>query len=102
MSNSVEQITALFMDRYGNDKYQRADGSWMDEGHANAHRVLTAANSLTGAARGQFAAAYTFDAAMEGGVYVADKVRAAAKYQELCEQAPALGIRLFGRGFEQF
>ena len=102
--DNIEQLLASFDERYNNDQYRRADGAWMDDadgsGHGAAHKLLTAAQQLTGPARKQFVEAYSFEYALNGGVYVWGGKTAAIKYPDLCNQAPALGIRLFGRGFE--
>lgn len=101
-SDPLKQMLEVFNQRYNNDQYRRADGSWMDDedgfGHGAAHRLLERAQHLTGAARAQFVTAYSFACALEGGVYVWGGVTAKIKYPDLCSQGPALGIRLFGRG----
>ncbi len=101
-NDNLTQLLAAFDERYNNDAYRRADGTWMDDedgfGHGAAHRMLEAAQNLTGAAREQFITAYSFENALDGGVYVWGGKTAAIKYPDLCAQAPALGIRLFGRG----
>lgn len=101
-NDPTAQLLANFNARYNNDQYRRPDGSWMDDedgfGHGAAYRVLESAQKLAGPARAQFAKAYSFECALEGGVWVGGGATAKITYPDLCAQGPALGIRLFGRG----
>lgn len=100
--DKLELLLEQFNDRYNNDQYRRPDGAWMNDedgfGHGAAHALLTAAQNLAGKARDQFVKAYSVENALDGGVYVWGGVTAKVAYPDLCQQAPALGIRLFGRG----
>ena len=102
--DQLSHIRSQFMAQYDNDGYRREDGTWRDDedgfGHGAAAEMLRVADdNLTGNARDQFCRAYSFEAALEGGVYVGGGVMAKVNYPDLVAQARAVGsIRLFGRG----
>lgn len=99
---SIEQLLANFMSQHDNNCYRRDNGEWLDSGIANAHRILVAAQSLHGPAMAQFVRAYSYSAALDGGVHVTGKRTLAALFPDLGAQAPALGIKLFGRDLDQY
>lgn len=99
-----DELLANFLDVYDCEAYRRPDGTWMDDedgfGHGAAHALLVAAQGLTGEARKQFSRHYSFELALEGTIYVGSERHARAECPDLLAQAPALGIKLVGRGGE--